>query len=66
MTKLQEIQESVEALSDKEVRELFAWLEELQAERWDQQFETDVKAGKFDKLADQALEHLDAGRTRPL
>lgn len=66
MTKLEKIQESVEALSDKELRMLGKWLDELRAQRWDRQFEEDVKAGKLDKLAEQALAHLDAGRTRPL
>lgn len=66
MTKLEKIQESMEALSDKELRALSEWLEELRARRWDRQIEEDAKAGKLDRLADQALADLDAGRTRPL
>ncbi len=66
MTKLEKIQESVEALSDKELRRLGAWLDELRAQRWDKQIEDDAKAGKLDRLADEALADLDAGRTRPL
>ena len=33
---------------------------------WDRQFETDVKAGKFDSLAEQALDDLAAGRAQSL
>lgn len=66
MTKLEKIQESVESLSDKELRKLGEWLDALRARRWDRQIEADAKAGKLDKLAEQALADLDAGRTRPL
>jgi hypothetical protein len=66
MTKLEKIRESVETLSDNELRKLGEWLDELRAQRWDRQFEEDAKAGRLDKLADQALADLDAGRTRPL
>jgi len=66
MTKLERIRETVESLSDKELHELGRWLDELRARRWDRQFEEDVQAGKLDKLGEQALAHLDAGRTRPL
>ncbi len=66
MTKLEKIQESVEALSDKELRRLSEWLDELRAQRWDRQIEEDAKAGRLDKLADQALADFYAGKTRPL
>lgn len=66
MTKLEKIQETVEALSDKELRALGEWLDELRAQRWDRQIEEDAKAGRLDKLAEQALADLDAGRIRPL
>ena len=66
MTKLERIQESVEALSDKELHRLGEWLDELRAQRWDRQIKEDAEAGRLDQLADQALADLDAGRTRPL
>jgi hypothetical protein len=66
MTKLEKIEETVASLSDDEMKRFAAWFDELRWERWDRQFEADVKAGKLDKLADQALADHDAGRTRPL
>lgn len=35
-------------------------------EAWDRQLETDVKAGKLDQLAEEALEDLRAGRCTDL
>lgn len=40
--------------------------EALQADMWDRQFEADAKAGRLDRLAEQALADHRAGRTRPL
>lgn len=66
MTKLEKIQESVEALSDKELRRLGAWLDELRAQRWDRQIEEDAKAGKLDSFFAEARAEIAAGKTRPL
>ena len=66
MTRLEKIEETVAALSAAELKRFAAWFDELRWERWDRQLEMDAKAGKLDRLADQALADLDAGRTRPL
>ena len=66
MTKLEKIEESVAALSDEELKQFAVWFADLQWARWDRQLEEDVKAGKLDRFADEALDDLDAGRTRPL
>jgi hypothetical protein len=66
MTKLEQIEKSIAALDDDELKKLAAWFDELRWERWDRQFEEDVKAGKLDKFADEALGDLRAGRTRSL
>lgn len=66
MTKLEQIEKSVEALSKDELKQFAAWFAELQAERWDRQIETDASSGKLDRFAEEALAELKAGRTRPL
>lgn len=66
MTKLEKIQESVEALSDMELRKLGAWLDELRAQRWDKQIEEDARAGRLDKFFAEARAEIAAGKTRPL
>ncbi|UVK41094.1 hypothetical protein LHFGNBLO_002650 [Mesorhizobium sp. AR10] len=66
MTKLEQIEKSVADLSPEELKAFAAWFEALQADMWDRQIEADAKAGRLDKLAEQALADHRAGRTRPL
>ncbi|WP_214475712.1 hypothetical protein [Mesorhizobium sp. dw_380] len=66
MTKLEQIEKSVASLSPEELKAFAAWFETLQADMWDRQMEADAKAGRLDKLAEQALADHRAGRTRPL
>lgn len=60
------IVQSVAALSDAELKRFAAWFADHQWDRWDRQLESDIKAGKLDRLADQALADHAVGRTRPL
>jgi hypothetical protein len=66
MTKLEQIEQSVAALSKEEMKKFAAWFAELQADLWDQQIEADAKAGRLDTLAAKALAEHKAGKTRPL
>ncbi|OHV89677.1 hypothetical protein [Mesorhizobium sp. ORS 3428] len=66
MTKLEQIEKSVAELSPEDLKAFAAWFEALQADLWDRQVEADAKAGRLDKLAEQALADHRAGRTRPL
>ncbi|MER8696526.1 hypothetical protein NKI77_26425 [Mesorhizobium opportunistum] len=66
MTKLEQIEKSVAELSPEELKAFAAWFEALQADMWDRQMEADAKAGRLDRLAEQALSDHRAGRTRPL
>jgi hypothetical protein len=66
MTKLEQIQSSIEKLSAQEIAELRNWLEELDARLFDEKLERDAKAGKLDKLAAEALTAHRAGRSRKL
>ncbi|MDF3150547.1 hypothetical protein P3C58_00990 [Mesorhizobium sp. XAP10] len=66
MTKLEQIEKSVAKLSPEELKAFAAWFEALQADMWDRQMEADAKAGRLDRLAEQALADHRAGRTRPL
>jgi hypothetical protein len=60
-----EIIEQVQKLPPAEVFELSQWLRQHEASLWDQQIEADIRAGKLDKLAQEALTELRAGETRP-
>lgn len=62
MTKLERIEQSVAELAPDEMKAFTAWFEELKADLWDLQIEADAKAGKLDRLAEEALADLRAGR----
>lgn len=62
MTKLEQIQSSIESLSTEEIARLRDWLEELDARLFDQKIERDAKSGKLDKLAEQARANMRADR----
>jgi len=66
MTKLEQIQSSIEGLSAEEIAELRAWLDELDARLFDEKIERDAKAGKLDKLAEEALADHARGLSRKL
>ncbi len=66
MTKLEKLKREIEALPPEDIRTLGAWLDELCACLWDEQIERDVNAGRFDKLAEQALAEHRAGKSMPL
>lgn len=66
MSKVEAIEEQIENLSPDELAAFRQWYASFDAEAWDRQLEIDVKAGKLDTLADEALcAHL-SGQSKPL
>ena len=63
---VKEIEQAITQLPRSEVAELSRWFEEFQAQVWDEQIERDAKAGRFDKLIEQAKAEYAAGRCKPL
>ena len=53
--KVDELKSGVSSLSRDELAEFRQWYEEFDAEVWDREFEEDVKSGKLDKLAEEAV-----------
>ncbi len=66
MTKLQQIEKSVEELSDEEMKSFAAWFEELRWQRWDRQIELDSESGKLDRIIKEARAEIAQGKTTPL
>jgi hypothetical protein len=66
MGKLEIIEGQIKELSREELAQLREWLVRFDAEVWDRQFEADVKAGKLDALAENALRDHLAGRSTKL
>jgi hypothetical protein len=66
VTKLEKIEQEVETLSPEELAAFRKWFHAYDATLWDQQLERDVRAGKLERLSQEAaVEHRDQ-RTREL
>ncbi len=63
MSKLEAIEKKVSGLSADELSEFRRWFAEFDAAVWDRQIERDVKAGKLDALADEAVRDHAAGKS---
>lgn len=63
---LNDLENAVLSLSNDDLARFRAWFVELDAEAWDRQIEDDIRAGKLDALADEALREDRAGKTREL
>lgn len=63
MSKLKTIEEKIRALSPEELAEFRRWFVAFDAAAWDRQLERDVKAGKLDAIADEALRDHAAGKS---
>ena len=65
MGKVEKIEQQIQGLSPEELSELREWFAAFDAESWDRQFEADVRAGKLDALAEEALKaHASGGTTK--
>jgi len=63
MKRLKKLEQEVESLSPEEAAEFRSWFFEYDWEKWDEELEADVKAGKLDALAGEAKRDYEAGRT---
>ncbi len=67
MSTVAEIIDAVRNLSEERKGEFLERLAEIDFDdAWDRQIEADAKAGRLDHLWQQALEDIEAGRTKPL
>ena len=66
MSRVEILEREIKALSPEEFAELRQWFVEFDAHAWDRQFESDVKSGKLDELAEKALRAHAAGETTKL
>lgn len=66
MSKVENLEKQIRQLSPEELTEFRRWYASFDAELWDRQFESDVKAGKLDALAERALRAHEAGQSTKL
>jgi hypothetical protein len=61
-----ELEKAVEQLPPNQLAEFAKWFEDYLADRWDEQIERDIRAGKLDHLAEKADADFEAGKCTPL
>ena len=66
MTTVSELQEAILGLDDTDYSELRRWLLDEDWERWEREFDEDVRTGKLDDLGSEALEAKARGDLRVL
>ena len=66
MSTLEDIERALTELPPDQLAEFRAWFEAFDAARFDERIERDVKAGRLDRLAEQALADFRADRAREL
>ena len=66
MSTVQEIESAIARLDPKDVQAVADWLQAYREALWDRQIEADAKAGRLDKLMEEAKQDYQAGRCKPL
>lgn len=66
MSKVEQIEAEILKLSPQELSQLAGWVLDLDEQRWDEQIEKDIGAGKLDFLAQEALAEFESGNCRTL
>ena len=66
MSKVENIEQEVRNLTPSELTAFRRWFLEFDAQVWDRQIEKDVREGKLDKFADEALAAHRAGKSKEL
>jgi hypothetical protein len=66
MSKVENIEQEIKGLTPSELAAFRKWFLEFDAQIWDSQIEEDVRKGKLDKLAEEALAAHRAGKSKEL
>jgi major membrane immunogen (membrane-anchored lipoprotein) len=61
MATVKELKKAVSQLSPEKLSEFRSWYEKFDEERWDEEITNDVKSGKLDTLANEAIEDYEKG-----
>jgi hypothetical protein len=66
MSKVENIEQEVKDLTPSELAAFRRWFLDFDARAWDQQIEDDIRNGKLDKLAEDALTAHRSGKSKEL
>ena len=63
MGKVESLEKEIESLAPEELAAFRRWFHDFDAEVWDRQLEADVRGGKLDALAAEALQAHRSGKS---
>ena len=63
---IEDLEKAVAKLPPDQFAQFRAWFDQFDAARFDQKIERDARAGKLDRMADQAVDDFRKGRAREL
>jgi lysyl-tRNA synthetase class I len=66
MSKVENIEREIQKLAPSELEAFRRWFREYDSDEWDRQIDEDARAGKLDKLAEEALAAHRAGKSKEL
>ena len=66
MSKIEQLEQQVQGLSEEELAQFREWFLEFDWAMWDRQLERDVAAGRLDAMADNALRDHVSGKSTPV
>lgn len=66
METIKEIEKAISSLPEKELAKFRAWYTKFDTQLWDLQFEDDVRDGKLDNMANEAVEDYEDGKFKEL
>jgi hypothetical protein len=59
---LAELKQAIQNLSSKNFKTFEVWFDNFRSEQWEKEISADTKAGKLNKMAEQALEDFRKGK----
>ena len=65
MSTLEQIEAAIESLPREEFFRLHEWIRDRFDDKWDKQIEEDVRSGRLNSVAQEALAEYRAGRSKP-
>ena len=66
MTTIIEIEDAVKKLPENDLLKFRSWFSSFDQNKWDNEFESDVKSGTFDSLCSEALNEYNNGKCKEL
>ena len=66
MAKIEALTNEIEQLSREELAVFREWFRKYDSDEWDKEIEEDIRAGRLEGLANEAIADHKAGRTKEL